>query len=234
MQSIEFSDEEKIRNFDEIVSHFYNTNFGQMSKTDMELMMFHFYLEKVIYDNKNVDNTIDYSKCSDYKISKELGITQQKVRNLKVKSQLIYPIEFDWKKSLSALIGNARFDKEKKKIILNIPDPNLYYEIREYIEEKGAYVETQLNSKILQIRIEYFIELMLSFENAESKKEIIKYLKKKVKENDKAEDIFDEKEIAKSLIKCGIELISTLNNITSMLSDSNPIGIALKKINLMG
>ncbi len=230
MQNIEFSDEEKIKNFDEIISHFYNTNFGQMSKSDIELMMFHFYLQKIIDDNKNENNTIDYNKCSDYKISKELGITQQKVRNLKVKSQLIYPIKFDWKQSLSTLVNNARFDEKNKKIILNIPDPNLYLEIKEYIEEKGAYVETQLNGKILQIRIEYFIELVLSFENETSRQKIIKQLKKEFKKNNKDESLFDEKEIAKSLIKGGTDMISIVDNITSIMDNGNLIWSALKNI----
>lgn len=230
MQYVEFSDEEKIKNFDEIVSNFYNSNFGHMSKTDIELLMFHLYIEKMILQYKEADNTIDYKKCSDYKISKDLGITQQKVRNLKVKSQLIYPIEFDWKKSLMPLIKNARFDKNKTKIILNIPDPNLYYEIKNYIEEQGAYVEIQLNSKILQIRIEYFIELMLLCEKEKTRKQIIKQLKTDFKESNKDENTFDEKEIAKSLIESGLNLSSLLANITTILSNDSPFLALIKKL----
>lgn len=58
MEYIQFSDEEKINFFDEIASHFYKANFGQMSKSDMELMMFRFYIEKIIsiYQKKRWNN----------------------------------------------------------------------------------------------------------------------------------------------------------------------------------
>ncbi len=85
-----------------------------MSKADIELMMFHFYIEKMVTDFKDENGILDYKKCSDYKISKDLGITQQRVRNLKVKNQLVYPIEYDWKAALSQLIKNVRYDKDTK------------------------------------------------------------------------------------------------------------------------
>ena len=82
---VTFEPDEKIQLFDEIADCFYKANFGQISKADMELMMFRFYIEKMISSNMTEDGTIDYKKCSDYKISKDLGITQQRVRNLKFK-----------------------------------------------------------------------------------------------------------------------------------------------------
>lgn len=85
MEHINFTTEEKAEMFDEIAAHFYNANFGQMSKSNMELLMFSFYMNKLIQNNKFEDGTIDYQKCSDYRISKELGITQQRVQNLKIK-----------------------------------------------------------------------------------------------------------------------------------------------------
>ena len=92
MKHITFTEKEKCEMFDKIAEKFYNSNFGQTSKADFELLMFNFYIRKIISDNMNSDGTIDYNKCSDYKISKGLGITQQKVRNLKVKNQLITKI----------------------------------------------------------------------------------------------------------------------------------------------
>ena len=59
---VTFEPEEKIKLFDEIADCFYNANFGQFSKSDIELMMFRFYIEKMISDNKNADGTIDYRK----------------------------------------------------------------------------------------------------------------------------------------------------------------------------
>ena len=94
-ENIEFSNEEKCKYFDEIVKHFYQKNFGSLSKTDMDILMFHIYIEHLIGEIciDNDDNTIDYTLCSDYVISRQLGITQQRVRSLKVRSELAYPIK---------------------------------------------------------------------------------------------------------------------------------------------
>ena len=72
MKTISFTDDEKIMLFDQISSHFYNANFGRMSKADMELLMFHFYMERLIDEHRLEDGTVDYNLCSDYRISKEL------------------------------------------------------------------------------------------------------------------------------------------------------------------
>ena len=62
-----------------------------------------------------------------------------------------------WIFAFATLSKNARFDESTHKITVSIPDPNLFYEIQNYLEESGAYIEVQLNSKILQIRAEYFL-----------------------------------------------------------------------------
>lgn len=227
MKYFSFEDGEKIKLFDEIAHHFYDSNFGQMSKADIELMMFHFYIEKMVMDFKDENGVLDYQKCSDYKISKDLGITQQRVRNLKVRNQLVYPIKYDWKAAFSQLIKNARYDKDTKKITLNIPDPNLYLEIQNFIEENGAYVEKQLNSKILQLRAEYFIELVLLLEDNESRAKIIKNLRKMFSETGKEDSAFEESQIGKSLLKGALDITTIAANLSALISPSNQIGAAL-------
>lgn len=216
--------------FDEIAAHFYESNFGHLSKADMELMMFHFYLEKMIKDNKNPDGTIDYRKCSDYKISQELGVTQQRVRNMKIKKQLYKPIEFDWKASLASLTENARYDGQSKMIVLNIPDPVLYLEIQNFIEERGAYIEKQLNSKVLKIRAEYYIELIVAMEPEESRKAVIKELKKQFKESAGEDAAFDERHIGRSLVGWTLDITSIIANISGVLSPGNIVADALRKL----
>ena len=219
---------EKAKMFDEITEHYYNRNFGSFSKSDMDLLMFKFFLEKGIGNNVNGDNLLDYNSVSDYEISKKLGITQQRVRTLKIKKQLIYPTEYDWQKSLATLLKNARFDKESQKVILSIPDPNLLIEIQNYVEKHGGYVATQFNRKLLQIRIEYFIELaVLVHENEHTKKEIIKLLKKHIKDSNKNETVFDENNIGKSLLDAGVNITSIVANITTILGADNPIAKAV-------
>jgi hypothetical protein len=230
MANVEFTKEEKAGFFDKIAECFYHNNFGQLSKSEMDLMMFHFYLEKLISDNVNPDGTIDYRKCSDYKISKDLGITQQRVRNLKVKNQLTYPMEYDWKRALATLTENARYDKSTGKVVLNIPDPNLYLEIQNFIEDQGAYIEKQLNSKVLQIRAEYYIELIINLEPENSKKKIIKSLKTQFKESGKDDSAFDEAHIGKTLIQGALDITTIAANIRTVVSPENYLGVALIKL----
>lgn len=223
MKYVTFTPEEKAACFDQISSKFYQQNFGMASKVELELLMFHLYLDKLINENKSEDGTINYSKCSDYLIAKELGITQQKVRNLKIKKQLVYPLAFDWKKSLATLTENARYDTVSHKITINIPDPNLFYELDNYIEETGGYVEMQLNPKILQIRVEYYIALLISMEDGATQKTIVRELKKKVKETTKTEAVFDDQNIANSLITTGVNLTTIAANITTLVSGASAI-----------
>lgn len=227
MKYVKFSDEEKIKQFDEIAARFFNANFGRTSKSDLELLMFHFYIDKMISSNENEDGTIDYNKCSDYKISQDLGISQQKVRNLKVNNQLVYPIYYKWEKALATLTKNARYDKDTKKITLNIPDPNLYIEIQNFIEEHGAYIEKQLNSKVLQIRAEYYIDLILYLESEKSRKAIIKKLKNQFKDEGKEDGVFDDKNIGKTLIDSAVTMVSIVDTIQSIISPENCIAKAL-------
>lgn len=230
MKYVRFTPEEKIRCFDEIASHFYESNFGQTSKSDIELLMFKFYIENMISVNTSKDGTIDYNQCSDYKISKDLGITQQRVRNLKVKKQLVYPIDYDWKKALAKLTENARYEPNTKKVILNIPDPNLFLEIQNFIEEHGAYIEKQLNSKILQLRAEYYIDLIVLLESEKKRKEIIKSLKKDFIDQGKDDAVFNEKNIGKSLIEGAVNITMVAANISSFLSPGNCVGKAFIKL----
>ena len=232
MQYFEFNKDEKAEMFDEIASRYYNRNFGQMSKTDMDLLMFHFYIEKISSVSTSGDGTLDYLQCSDYKISKELGITQQRVRNLKVKNQLVYPSkeERDWKKEFAKLTENARYDQVSKKVIVNIPDPNLYLEIQNFIEEKGAFVEKQLNSKILQIRAEYYIDLVISLEPIDNRKKIIDELRKQLRSGGSEDAAFDETNIGKSLIDGAVNITTVAANLTTLVSPQNHIAAALFKL----
>lgn len=223
-----FSDDEKVAYFDEIANHYYNINFGQVSKSDMELMMFHFYVEKLMPMYTKDNEKADYIKCSDYNISKQLGITQQRVRNLKIKNRLAYPIEdYKWDKELADLMDYARYDSVSKKVTLNIPDPNLYIEIQNFIEEKHDYVEIQLNSKILQLRVEYFIELAIMLENKANRKDTIDKLKNNFKVSSKADNAFDEKRIGKFLFDLSLDTSTILENISGLFSPTNVIGRAI-------
>ena len=147
------SDKVKAQAFDKIAENFYFRNFGTMQKSDIDVLLFSIYIEEILKKSEDDINTY-----SDYRLAKQLGISQNKVSSLKVKKQLQYPYsEFDWKKSFKRVCANARY--EKGKIRINLRDKNLYYELKNQIDEKGGFVETTLTSNLLVISVSDFFEL---------------------------------------------------------------------------
>ncbi len=230
MTNIEFTPDEKVAQFDEIAAHFYDHNFGQLSKSEFELMMFQFYIAKLRQCSRCDDGTIDYVKYSDYRIGKELGITQQRVRNLKVRAQLTQPIEYDWKKDLAKLTENARYDKVTRRITLNIPDPILYMEIQDYIESTGAYIEKQLNSKVMQLRAEYYVDLILALEPDSTQKEVRAELKKFFSQKGKSDIVLADREIGKTLIEGAVNITEIMANLSGFFSPDNILLTAFTKV----
>ncbi len=225
---VNFTDIEKAKLFDEMSSHFYNKNFGTFSKSDIDLLMFHFYEEKITRES-NRDGIIDYKKCSDYKMSKELGITQQRVRNLKVRSKLVYPgEERDWKEDFAKLIENARLEDNSKKIVIGIPDPNLYIEIENFLDENGKYIEKQLNSKLLVMRIEYFIDLCISIEDTDDRKRIKNNIAKICKMANRDNKKFDNCNIGQYLMENAVNITTLIGNISPCFSAGNTVFKAFK------
>ncbi len=177
------SDEIKARAFDKIAENYYFRNFGTMQKSDIDVLLFSIYIEEIL--KKSEDNISTYS---DYTLAKLLGISQSRISTLKVKKQLQYPYsEFDWKKSFRRVCENARY--EKGKILINLRDKNLYYELKNQIDENGGYVETTLTSNLLVISVYDFYELSEQLMTPDEIGEIKKALKKKYK-NDT--DIFQK------------------------------------------
>lgn len=168
---IVFLEKEKEQIFDTIAENYFNRNFGSMSKADFELLIFSEFIEICL----NNDLVLD-----DYTLSKILGITQSRVRNLKEKKELKYPRkEFDWKVVFGNTIKNAKYNDEKKIVKVIIQDINVMNEVRHYIEEKGWYDEISLNKRLLQVPIDCFLDICMDLENI---KEIPQESKEKIKE----------------------------------------------------
>ena len=159
--------EEKAEAFDCLAEHYYDCNFGGMSKSDVDLLMFQIYYEK-----KRENSNSSMWSCSDYEMSKELGITQARASSLKLKSRLAYPDKYksDWREELAQISGNAVFEDGKVKLM--IPDRNLFLEIKNAVEVSGGFVDVQLTSGLLQVRLPYFLDLMVAMTAEENREEI--------------------------------------------------------------
>lgn len=199
-----FDDKAKIDAFDKIAEAYYYANFGSESKSDLETLMFSIYIEQIL--KTNLDSM---EKYSDYTLSKLLGITQSRISSLKERKQLQYPYEdFDWKKSFMRISKNAIF--ENGKIKMQIPDRNLYIEIQNAIETAGGFIEVQLNRKLLQVELTYFIDLMLALSDEADRKTIRQQLAAQAQGNIKHIDLPEYESFGKALKGRSPEIISDI------------------------
>ena len=127
-------DKEKLNSRIEEARLFTN-RFGSFSKSDYEVLMFTVYLDslsKPIYD---------------FEISRDLGITEQKVRNLRVKSQLMYPREINWVDQIKQAIEHGTC--HDGMITITLEDPSVRNLLKHKVESKSVPVHLSLNNKQL-------------------------------------------------------------------------------------
>ena len=176
---IKLKEEEKIKLADEICKNYFDRNFGTLSKSDFETLIFSKYIEHL----QNSGETI-----KDFKISKELGITQSKARSLRERKELKYPSKnFNWKKEIEKELKNAKYDEKNHSVQIIIEDVNAMNEVRNYIEENGWYNEVTLNKKLLTLPIACYIDIFVNqdeFESAVNINELKKSLKKYENDDD--------------------------------------------------
>lgn len=174
---IQFDDEEKIVAFDRIADCFLQQNFGSVGKSDLELIFFSIVIEHLL------NNQLPYD---DYSMSKLLGITQQRVRNLKVKNQLRYEHTFDWKEALYKRVGSDRYlySPDERYISIFIDDPNLSIEVQNYIEKNGGYVDYTLNPKILKMSTRDFANLLVEIGSVEHPDDVWKIVQQKYRDEE--------------------------------------------------
>lgn len=227
---------DKSKAFDTLAELFYDRNFATTSKNEIDLLMFSFYLDATIDFYKNELNVLNYTQASDYQMAKQLGITQEKVRNLKVKKQARYPVAFEWQKSLASIKDNIRLDG--KRIIIPVTDPNLRIEIKNFINENGGFVDVESGKDYLRIRIEYYLMLMYYTLDIEDQKKFCKAMKKQFKKNNGNEDIFDDMnkiELANNMLSLANSSFEIVNNVISILNPQNTlVSILSKVINVYG
>lgn len=228
MYDVLFStDKEKSKAFDKIAEAYYNRNFGSKSKSDFDVLMFSIYIERLLEENE-----FDMESYSDYEMSKQLGITQAKIKNLKIKKELMYPFSnFDWKKSFARICKNAVYDDGK--IHINVNDPNLFIELKHFVELKNGRVDIQLNPNSFVISIDMFIELLVYIGEEADKKIILNSIKETYQKNEIVINDIEKANLSRTLksnaAKVGGKIL--LNGIKECASAlTSPLSIIVKSI----
>lgn len=205
--SVEFSPEEKIAVFDKIEERYFKRKFGMITKSDIETLLFSEYIEHCLKTNSPYD---------DYSLSKELGITQTRVRSLKERKELIFPHDgFQWQTAFAQAVITAKYDENDHYVKMIIEDVNVMNEVRHYIESKGWYDECSLNRRLLRIPLDCFVEIC-SFEEEfddsftdEAKKNIRKISKNESAVSEFLKD-FSKNGLQTFLMSASKELISAV------------------------
>ena len=123
----------------------FTKQFGSFTKTDYEVLMFTVFLDSMEGD------------VWDYDISIALGITESKVRALRVKSQLLYPRELRWVEHLTEALEHG--SQDDGMITITLEDPSVRNKIRNEVEKQYGTVNLSLNSKQLVLPVESFLLL---------------------------------------------------------------------------
>ncbi len=143
--------EQKCAFFDELYANCFEQNFGALSKTDLELLLFKGY---TAIRRKSQQPTDDYT------LSLQLGLTQTKVRSLKERVALRYPeTKPQWKQMFLDALKQAKYDERDAHIKLVIEDVTAMAEIRHHLEQLGWYDDWTLNRKLLNLPVACFLEL---------------------------------------------------------------------------
>ena len=133
-------------------------NFGTLSKSEFDLLVFHYYLL-----NKQVNVGGQY--VSDYDIGRELGLTIQRVRSLREREALKWRSQEDWKAKFLECLKHARYDEKSDAVKIPVLDVNVIKEVRNFIEMAGLIDDYQLNPKVFQCNLDALIAMCLDFKS---------------------------------------------------------------------
>jgi len=142
---------------EKIKEHYFNCNFGTLSKSDFELLIFKTFIDIKSHNSK--EDSLDY-----YELSKELGITETRFNNLIHKLSLRHLSsdneDKDWKRTFTNLLGNLKFDHENIRFKLLLTDPVVKAEFRHYIERKNWFDDGSFNNKIIVMQPECLLAVL--------------------------------------------------------------------------
>ena len=192
-----------------VEAELFTRRFGSFSKSDYEVLMFTIFLDSIA------------EPLRDYDISIALGITESKVRNLRVKSQLMYPRNLEWTEELTKSIEHGYYDKTAGQITVTFEDPSIQNLMKNKIEESFGTVGQTLNVKQLVLPVESFL-LLAAFAEQDENKVLTKLNEELARES--ANVAIIEKKKFKERFMSGIpDAVSFVSSLLSIYSTGRPI-----------
>ena len=197
-------------------ANLFSKQFGSFSKSDYEILMFTVFLDT------------QQEPVRDYDLSIQLGLTESKVRNLRVKSQLLYPKSLNWIRAISESLEHGFYDRETKQITITIEDPSVQNKIKNVIETNCGHVGFTLNRKQIVLNVESFL-ILAAFAETDTD-ETINRINEKYKEVTGTQDRIEKKAFGKRFLHKCTDSIGFINSIAGLFSVGAPIVNAIVKL----
>lgn len=132
-------------------------NFGTLSKSEFDLMVFHYYL-------LDKQAQVGSRYVTDYEIGSDLGLTIQRVRSLREREALKQNPNDDWKDDFLECLPNARCEANGD-VKIPVPDVNVMKEVRNYFEAQGLYDEYHQNPKLFMCKLDALIAVCINLKS---------------------------------------------------------------------
>lgn len=191
----------------------FSRKFGSFTKTDYEVLMFTAYLDSL------------KRPARDYEISIELGITESRVRTLRIKSQLLYPRDLKWVDELSKSIEHGYYDKMTGQITVTFEDPSVQSLMKNKIEENFGTVGQSINVKHLILPVESFLILAAHAEKDNSS--IIQKINDVLQARGTKKIVIEKEKLRTKYLEGIPDMVSFLSGLLSIYSTGRPIIEAL-------
>lgn len=193
----------------------FSRQFGSFSKSDFEILLFTVYLDSL------------EGPVRDYDLSIDLGITESKVRNLRLKSQLLYPKNLDsvWKEQLARAIEHGYYNPTSREITITIEDPSIRNRIRNEIELQFGAVNVSLNSKQLILPVDSFLKLATLAEK--DPKSSLKQLNKGFRSFQDSAEIIENPDLKHKILNSSQDVLEIVVGLSSAFSKGNSIYAAI-------
>ena len=190
-------------------ANLFTQRFGSFSKTDYEVLMFTIFLDSLP------------APLRDYDISIALGITESKVRNLRVKSQLMYPRKLEWTEELAKSIEHGYYDRTTGQITVTFEDPSIQNLMKNKIEESFGTVGRTLNIKQLVLPIESF--LLLAAFTEQNEDDILSKLNMKLAKESARATVIEKKKFKARFMKGVPDTVSFVSSLLTIYNVGRPI-----------
>ena len=143
------------------------------------------------------------------------------MRNLRVRSQLLYPKEIKWQEELAAAVAHGYYDSQTKQITVTLEDPSVKNLIKNTIEKNFGTVGQSLNTKQLVLPVESFLILAAYAEDDPDK--VLKQLNKQLQKHSSNAAKIEKKQLRIRFFNAVPDTIDFISSVISVFQIGAPI-----------